>query len=309
MMLIKPKFWDKKNSLISIIFFPFSLIYLAIIFIKKKFTKVKEFETPIICVGNIYIGGTGKTPISILLANEIKNFGKRAVILRSFYKSHNDEHELIKKKFGNLILTKKRIDGIIEAEKSNFDVVILDDGLQDFTIKKNLNIVCFNQNQLIGNEMVIPSGPLRENLSALKEVDIVVINGGKNKDFENKILKINKYLQIFYSKYVPINLERFKNKKLFAIAGIGNPENFFKTLEENNLVIERKLILPDHHTLSGKEVSNIVDTAKKNKLEIVVTEKDYFKFKNYNQKDINYLEVSIQIDQHDKFINKIKKII
>ncbi len=308
MMLIKPKFWDKKNSLISIFFFPFSLIYLIAIFLKKKFTKIKEFKIPIICVGNIYVGGTGKTPISILLANEIKNFGKKAVILRSFHESHSDEHELIKKKFDNLILSKKRVNGIIEAEKSNFDVVILDDGLQDYAIKKDLSIVCFNHNQLIGNEMIIPSGPLRENLSALKKVDIVIINGDKNKDFENKILKINKYLQIFYSKYVPINLDWFKNKKLFAIAGIGNPENFFKTLEENNIVIEKKLILPDHYRLSEKEVLSIVDIAKKNKLEIVMTEKDYFKFKNFNQKDINYLEVSVQIDQREKFFNMIKNL-
>ena len=72
MMLNKPKFWDKKIGLISIVLLPLSFMYYLIIFFKKKFTKIIKFETPIICVGNIYIGGTGKTPTSILLANELK---------------------------------------------------------------------------------------------------------------------------------------------------------------------------------------------------------------------------------------------
>ena len=77
MMLIKPKFWDKKIGIISIILYPLSLIYLIIIYIKKKITKVHKFNIPIICVGNIYVGGTGKTPLSILLANEIQKIRKR----------------------------------------------------------------------------------------------------------------------------------------------------------------------------------------------------------------------------------------
>ena len=75
--------------------------------------------------------------------------------------------------------------------------MILDDGLQDYRINKNLNIVCFNQNQLVGNGLILPSGPLRESLSSLKDVEVVIINGTKNKDFEDKILNINKNLKVF----------------------------------------------------------------------------------------------------------------
>ena len=186
MMLIKPKFWDKKIGIISIILYPLSLIYLIIIYIKKKITKVHKFKIPIICVGNIYVGGTGKTPLSILLANEIKKLGKETVILRKYYDSHNDEYELIKNNFNNLIINKKRIDGILKAERANYDIIILDDGLQEYKIKKNLNIVCFNEKQLIGNGLIIPAGPLRENLNNLKSSDVVIINGNKNNHLKKK---------------------------------------------------------------------------------------------------------------------------
>ena len=154
MQLNKPKFWDKRIGVISIILFPITLLYLAIIYFKKAFTRVKSFKTPIICVGNVYLGGTGKTPTSILLANELQNLGKKPTILRKFYNNHNDEYDLIKNSFKNLILNKNRIAGILEAEKLGFDIIILDDGLQDYKIHKTLSIVCFNQNQLIGNGLV-----------------------------------------------------------------------------------------------------------------------------------------------------------
>lgn len=308
MMLIKPKFWDKKIGIISIILYPLSLIFLIIIYIKKKIIKVHKFKIPIICVGNIYVGGTGKTPLSILLANEIQKLGKETVILRKYYDSHNDEYELIKNNFNNLIINKKRIDGILKAERANYDIVILDDGLQEYKIKKNLNIVCFNEKQLVGNGLVMPAGPLRENLNNLKSSDVVIINGNKNKSFEEKILNINNKLKIFYSNYKTQNIEKFKNKKLFAIAGIGNPENFFQLIEDNDLSIKKKFIFPDHHKYSKNEIMNIVDEAKKQNCQIITTEKDYYKIKKFDIK-IEYIKIFLNIENKDILINKIKKII
>ena len=96
MKLIKPKFWEKKTSFLSIILYPLSLIFICLIQIKKRLVKVKKFKIPIICVGNIYIGGTGKTPLSIFLANEVYSNGKKPVIIRKFYKNHFDEHNFKK---------------------------------------------------------------------------------------------------------------------------------------------------------------------------------------------------------------------
>ena len=136
MILNKPKYWDKKIGIISIMLFPITIIVLITNFFKKKITIAKKFNIPIICIGNIYVGGTGKTPTSIFLGNELKKLGRNPAILRKFYDAHADEYNLIKKYFNNLILNKRRLEGI-KSEMHNFDSIILDDGFQDYTIKKN----------------------------------------------------------------------------------------------------------------------------------------------------------------------------
>ena len=308
MMLIKPKFWDNKVGILAVILFPLSLLYQLIIFLKKKTVSIKKFSYPIICVGNIYIGGTGKTPIAILLANELTRLKKKSAILRKYYKNHQDEYELIRNKIENLIINQSRVEGLTEAEKSNFDTVILDDGLQDYKIKKDLSIACFNQNQLVGNGLVLPSGPLRESLNALNNVDVVIINGEKNKFFEKKLLNINKDLDIFYSSYKPINLEEFKDKELLAVAGIGNPENFFQLIEKNGLKISEKLIFPDHYKFSLEEIQNIIKKAEKGNYQIIMTEKDYFKIKHFKFEKIKYLKIKLKIENQERLLTKIKQL-
>ena len=308
MKLNKPKFWDKKINLISILLFPISLTILIFIFLKKKFTKTIKFNIPIICVGNIYLGGTGKTPVSIFLGNELSKIGKKPAILRKYYNDHSDEYNLIKKYFKNLIIKRNRAVGIKKAEKENFDSIILDDGFQDYKIEKDISILCFNENQLIGNGLTVPSGPLRESISSLKNANIILINGKENKDFEKKILDINNNLKIFYSYYKPTNLEQFRNKKLFAIAGIGNPENFFQLIERNNLYIEKKLAFPDHYQFTKVEIKNIINDAKNANCQIIMTEKDYFKIKDYDLNDIDYLKVSLELMQKEEFIKIVARI-
>ena len=308
MILKKPKFWDEKKSLASILLAPITIIILIVVFIKKKIVKTRKFNIPIICIGNIYLGGTGKTPVSIFLAKELSRLGKKPAILRKYYKNHNDEYNLIKDKFHNLVICKNRIDGLEKIDKSDSDIAILDDGLQDYSIKKNLKVICFNNNQKIGNGLLLPSGPLRENLNVLKETEIVIINGNRDKKFEQKILDVNKKIDIFYSTYKPININQFKNKKLLALAGIGNPENFFKLIEDNNLKIEKKLIFPDHYKFSKPEIQNIIDFSKKKNYEIIMTEKDYFKIKGLNIIEVNYLKISLEIDKKEVLLEKIKKL-
>jgi len=307
--IFKPKFWDKgKFNFFSLILFPFSLVTLLIIYFKKHFIIKRKFKIPIICVGNIYLGGTGKTPTSILLAQEITKLGFRTAILRKLYKNHYDEYNQIKSSFSNLIVNKNRVKGLAELENNNYDFAILDDGLQDYRIKKDLSIVCFNSNQLIGNGLVIPAGPLRESLNAIANVDLVLINGDKDEQFEKKLLKINRKLKILYSYYKPTNIEEFKNHNLLALAGIANPENFFKLLEKNNLIIREKLIFPDHYKFDKSEIQNIIAKAEKNNLKIVMTEKDFFKVNNFNLNNINYLRVSLEIPNKMDIINEIKKL-
>ena len=305
MKILKPKFWEKKNNLISILLLPISFFLQILITIKKKITIEHSFKIPIICGGNIYLGGTGKTPASILIANELKKHKKKPAIIKKYYSDHIDEHNLINHKIDCLFLHKQRSKAIIAAKNSKYDIAILDDGFQDCSIKKNLNILCFNSNQLIGNGLTLPSGPLRENLSAIKKTQIVLINGNKNESFEKKLLDISNKVKIFYSKYLPENIEEFKNKNLFAFAGIGNPRNFFKLLADNNFNVHTKLAFPDHYKFSKSEIQKMIDGSFKNNLELVTTEKDYFRIKHYGFKHIKFLKIKLEILEKDKLINQI----
>ena len=306
--LHKPKFWNKKIGLTALLLYPLSLIFSFFFFFKKKFTKTKHFNIPIICVGNIYLGGTGKTPLSIFLANQLTKLGKKPIILRKYYVDHVDEYALIKENFKDLMTANNRVEALEQLDNSNFDVVILDDGFQDYKIKKNLNIICFNQKQLIGNGLVLPAGPLRENLSSLKNANIVLINGNQDKSFEKKIKNINSKIEIFYSSYHPTNLEEFRNKKLLAFAGIGNPENFFQMIEENNLNIEKKIIFPDHYKFSKHEVQKLISEAEQKNYQLIMTEKDYYKIKSYSLDKIKCFKIELKIHNSQNFLNRIHQL-
>jgi tetraacyldisaccharide 4'-kinase len=309
MIFFKPKFWDKNNtSFFSILFLPVALLIQLLAFIKCSLTPVHKFSIPIICVGNIYLGGTGKTPVSIELYNILKKLNMTPVFIRKEYSSFNDEVNL-QKKIGPIYQNKKRIKAIDNAIQNNANVAILDDGFQDYSVSKNLSIICFNENQWIGNGLTIPAGPLREKLSSLKRANLVIINGKKNNIIEKEILKKNAEIKIFYSRYIPENIQLFKNKNITAFAGIGNPENFFDLLKIYNLNIIKKIKFPDHYNYSKRELDNLIIKANDYKTILVTTEKDYFRIEESNRKNIYYLKVSTKIENKDKFINEVKKVI
>ena len=305
MKFLKPKFWESKNNIPAILLKPISVLFYFLTTLRKSLTNEKKFRIPIICVGNIYVGGTGKTPISIMIAHDLRINKKNPAIIKKYYKTHKDEHKTINEMTNCLILDKNRAQAIEKAEREDFDIAILDDGFQDYTIKKNLNIICFNNKQLIGNGLMFPAGPLRESLSSLKRAQIVIINGEKNKLFEEKILNISKNIKIFYSKYFPKNIEQFKNKKLFAFAGIGNPDNFFKLLSEHNLNVQKKIAFPDHYEFTIKEIEQMTEMAIKNNFELITTEKDFYRIKDYGFKKLKYLKVDLIIKEKNKLISEI----
>ena len=307
MKFLKPKFWESRSNILAILISPISLLFYILTALRKSLISPKKFKIPIICVGNIYVGGTGKTPVSIMIANILKTNNKNPAIIKKYYKDHEDEHKLINNITNSLILNKNRVAAIEKAERENFDVGILDDGFQDHTIKKTLNIICFNNRQLIGNGLVFPAGPLRERLSSLERAQIVIINGEKNKIFEEKILNISKNIKIFYSEYLPINIEQFKNKKLFAFAGIGNPNNFFELLSKYNLNVQKKISFPDHYEIKKKEIEQITEEAFNNNLDLITTEKDFYRVKDYGFKDLRYLKVDLKIEEKNKFITEVLK--
>ena len=141
----KPNFWDKsKASIWSYVLLPISSFINSINFFRKLVTKRNVCSLPVICVGNIYVGGTGKTPLSVEIFLMLKKMGKNPFFIKKKYLSHKDE-TLLLAQTGNLIEDKSRLIAIDKANRQKADVVILDDGFQDFTIQKNLSIICFHR--------------------------------------------------------------------------------------------------------------------------------------------------------------------
>ena len=309
MKFLKPKFWDKNQISIYLIFlFPFSLIVKIFNFIKSHTSKSYKSSIPVICVGNIYLGGTGKTPLCAELFFIIKNLNKEPVFIKKEYKNFQDEVKMLKE-IGTTYESSKRINAVKKAIQNSFQVAILDDGFQDFSLKKDLSIICFSEKQWVGNGFVIPSGPLRESLSALNRANFVVINGKKNISIENKILKNNKLIKIFYSKYRPENIDDFKNKKIICFAGIGNPSNFFDLLRENKINVFKQISFPDHYNYSPTELNSLIKEANENNATLLTTEKDYFRIDEKSKKNINYLKIKLELENKKQFIEEVKKFI
>ena len=309
MNFFKPKFWDKTEiSFFSIMLSPVTLIIKILAFLKRTLATSYKCSIPIICVGNIYLGGTGKTPMSIEIYKILKNLNLKPAFIRKKYKSFQDEANL-QKKIGLTFQNKNRLMAINEAVQSKANIAILDDGFQDFSMEKNLSIVCFNEKQWIGNGLTIPSGPLREELSSLRRADCVVINGRKNLNIENKIFNKNKEIKIFYTKYVPQNINEFKNKKIIAFAGIGNPESFFSLLIDNNINILKKIKFPDHYNFSKKEMEDLINLSQEKNATLLTTEKDYYRINKSYKNRVNFLKILVEIKDQNKFIEEIKKII
>ena len=301
----KPKFWDDAGlSFWSLILYPFSIILLLASLLVRLFKTEKKFPIPIVCVGNIYVGGTGKTPLALEIFKIIKSNEKNPGFIKKGYDYLYDEIQMLKK-IGETFTNKNRKKAISSLILSGHDVAILDDAFQDFSIKKDFSILCFNSKQLVGNGFIIPSGALRESFSSIKKADCIFINGDKSLEFENKIKDVNKNIKIFYSIYKIKNPDKFKNKKVVAFAGIGNPSNFFNLLEENNINVKKTFSFPDHHNYSDKDYNYLLKLKEQDVL-LVTTEKDYSRLNDKMKKSFEYVEIDLEIENKSEFINLIK---
>ena len=306
MQFKKPKFWDKnRQTIFSLILFPLSIIVYFVAKL-KRLKKGKKFKFPIICIGNVYLGGTGKTPISIEIFKILSSINKKPVFIKKFYPYIHDEINILNK-IGPVISEKSRIKSLKSLDNSNYEVALLDDGFQDTKFLKDLSIVCFNENNWIGNGNIIPSGPLRESLDALKYADCIMIKGKKDQKKERQLLNYNKKLQFFYFDY---NIEidnSIRKKKFIAFAGIGNPESFFELLTRKNLNVIKKISFPDHHKFTNNDLDKIINFANENNAVILTTEKDYERLEHKYKSLIYFTKLSVKIEKFDVFKNLIKE--
>jgi len=308
MNLKKPKFWDyKKPNIYSYLLLPISIVIQIIIFFKKNFIKKKKFNIRTVCIGNIYIGGTGKTSLSLKL-NEILIKKKiRSCFIKKYYSNQLDEQKLLSNN-GKLFTAKKRSWALSEAENENYQVAILDDGLQDYSIKHNVNLICFNNLNWIGNGMTIPSGPLRESLNNIKNYNHIILNGNDENlsNIKSKILNISPSINIYEGKYVPINLKDFNLKNNYlAFSGIGNHKTFISMIKNNGINVIRDIEFSDHYNFKSEDIDKILDLSKKLNCKVITTEKDYLRLKNNHIDEIKYVKIELHIVDEDKLINAI----
>ena len=305
----KPKFWDsKKPNIISYLLIPVSFILriLRIIFNstveKKKYLSIKK-----ICVGNIYLGGTGKTSLCLKI-NQILKDKIKTCFIKKYYSDQIDEQKILEN-HGKLFKSKDRSSCIKQAIDENFELAIFDDGLQDPSIDYDCHIVCFNIDNWIGNSFTIPSGPLRENISNLKKYKNVFLNGN-NENIDNitkYIHKIDPNINIYQGEYVPLNINEFdKSERYLVFSGIGNHKTFISMLRKNKINIVKEIEFPDHYRYLQKEIDDIISMSEKLNCKVMTTEKDYMRLNNNNK--IFYIKSELKILNQEAFINDISKV-
>ena len=303
----KPKFWDyKKPNTLAYLLLPISYLLKLIRLFKIK-SKIKRSKIRTICIGNIYLGGTGKTSLSIKI-NEILSKKKiKTCFVKKFYSTQLDEQKLLENK-GKLFTSPKRIDAINIAENEGYDVAILDDGLQDETINYDLRFVCFNNLNWIGNGFTIPAGPLRESINSLKNYKHVFLNGNLENldDIKNYIYKINSNIDLHIGKYVPQNIEEFdKHINYLVFSGIGNHQTFVSMLREYKFNILKDIEFPDHYAYSKYDINKIQKISNDLNCQVLTTEKDYLRLDKDKIHNINFIRSELKILDEEKLMSTI----
>tara|TARA_B100000161_G_scaffold251573_1_gene210720 strand:- start:128 stop:1063 length:936 start_codon:yes stop_codon:yes gene_type:complete len=308
MNLKKPKFWDyKKPNIYAYLLFPITVVIKVLNNLSRKLNKIKFNKQKIktICVGNFYVGGTGKTSLSIEIDKILRKKNVKSCFIKKDYKNQIDEKKLLRQN-GKLFSSSKRLTALNKAINENYEVAIFDDGLQDQSINYDLKIVCFNTINWIGNGMTIPSGPLRESFNNLKDYEHVFLNGNLEnmKKIKDQIMKINPKINIYLGKYEPINLSEFnKSEKYFVFSGIGNHKTFVSMLKNYGLNIIKDLEFPDHYKYSKKDIDKICFLAKELNSKIITTEKDFLRIDYKIEQEIKFIRSELKILNKEKFLS------
>ena len=306
MNLKKPDFWtyDKPNFY-AYVLSPISI--LIQILSHLKFTNKTKPKIKTICIGNIYLGGTGKTSLSLKINEILKTKNIKSCFVKKFYKNQIDEQKILRKN-GKLFLSNKRLNALEEAQNENYDIAILDDGLQDRSIIYDKSIVCFNNLNWIGNGMTIPSGPLRENIKNFKKYNNVFLNGNlENLEMlKNKLLRINPKLVVHVGKYVALNINEFsRNDNYLVFSGIGNHQTFISMIKNYHLNIKKDIEFPDHYKYSIADIDKILKEAENLNCKILTTEKDFLRLNYKNLSKINFIKSELKILDENKLIKSL----
>lgn len=307
-----PKPWGK-------LLWPAAKIFEMIVNIRRYLYKKGIFKTfkaavPVIIVGNVTVGGTGKTPLVIALSEILHKQGIRVGIVLRGYKSKacgvivvkpnmnatlvGDEAVLLAKRSNcPVVVAKKRVQGVKKLCKQfAVDVILCDDGLQHYALSRDIEIAVLNGDRKFGNGHCLPQGPLRELPSRLDNIDMVITNG---KDMR---LQIDNVYSLLNKK--SISIADFNGKTVHAIAGIGTPQNFFTLLEEHGIKVITHAF-PDHH------VFKMSDVIFRDNIPVLMTEKDAVKCSAFASEKYWVVSVATVLDTavKDKFMHLVQGVL
>ncbi len=323
--LIYPKFWQTKN-IISYALWPFSLIYQIGTLLRKIFSTKISLPAKVICVGNITVGGTGKTQIVIWLAKLLSLRKVKFVIIAKGYKGTtskailvSDEHNykqigdeaILLKDYGPTIVTKKIKNARTLLSELKPEVIIVDDGMQNPSFHKDLIITVIDGHRVFGNEFILPAGPLRETIEAgLSKAEILITmndNSGKSAQRLAEISatsQMNTQIKPIFDAKMVAHLNLDKNRRYIAFTGIGNPERFFMTLKDHGLMLADGIIFQDHHDYSAKDLDFLKQKAAKERAILITTTKDYVKIPPQELELIRF-DVELEFMETEKLTNMI----
>tara|TARA_A100001388_G_scaffold203526_1_gene154534 strand:- start:505 stop:1506 length:1002 start_codon:yes stop_codon:yes gene_type:complete len=288
-----PHFWTELNWQ-SVILFPVSYIWRFGHYAQQKILNTKETEIPVICVGNLTVGGSGKTPVVITLCRFLSGIGKSTSILtRGFggkekgpiFVSTNlhqsldvgDEPLMMAHSLDVCVSRNRPLGANHILDKKKYDCIVMDDGLQNPTLKKDLNIAVFDGKFGIGNGFLLPAGPMRQKLEVgIQNIDLVIFNG---KDETGLGQKIPPHIPIFTGELQPDEeiVEKMKNRRVYGFAGIGNPSRFFKTLNNIGADLVGEAHFADHHPYTDADLTQLYEEAMQSGAELVTTQKDWMR--------------------------------
>lgn len=310
--MLTPKFWQK-NSLVSVALLPLAMVY-NFFYRTRCFLNRKPYksEIPIICIGNLVIGGAGKTPTAVAIAKILKKRNKTFCFLSKGYKglikkptrvdlnSHRaidvGDEPLILANHGDVYVSHNRVEGLkyINNLVGKYDYIIMDDGLQNPTFFKNIAVAVVNGKYGFGNGLLFPAGPMRETLKQARlEIDRVLILDNDECNIKEKCDKLN--IRYDFGEIKTNLLKVFYQNKFVAFSGIANPQKFFDTLEECCIKVINKISYQDHYFFSQKDLDYMYNLAENNGCRLLTTEKDWVRLKKEDRERILYLEIFIRI--------------
>jgi tetraacyldisaccharide 4'-kinase len=321
----EPAFWHRPSSMLARLLMPLGAIYGAVA-ARRLAREGIDAGIPVLCVGNYHVGGAGKTPTVLALANLLRDAGEAPIVLSRGYGGKlrgpikvdpgrhaagdvGDEPLMMAQSVA-VVVARDRVEGIVLARSQGASVILMDDGFQNPAIAKDASLIVIDSDRGLGNGCVFPAGPLRAPLTpqlARTDALIVVGDGGAAASVAAAIASQGGLVTRAHLKPNESSVAALRGKRVLAFAGIGDPGRFFSTLRAAGVEVVVEKAFADHHPFSEGEIEALAAAAKRDRLTLVTTEKDLARLRSGGKlipvaRDIVPFAVTLQFDDEAKLL-------